>query len=106
MAVWGGMTERKCRSLLGRRPLVASWRRLLEAARSEHQRVVRSPTTRSSGAPRGDHPQPLHPAMPSRPATRDPRRRMCWRTEGAGTALSVVPDKLHGWRSTTRNAIP
>ncbi|WP_327302196.1 WhiB family transcriptional regulator [Streptomyces sp. NBC_01298] len=40
--VWGGMTERERRSLLRRRPLVTSWRRLLEAARSEHQRTVRS----------------------------------------------------------------
>ncbi|MET9959633.1 WhiB family transcriptional regulator [Streptomyces sp. NPDC006326] len=40
--VWGGMTERGGRSLLRRRPLVTSSRRLLEAARSEHQRTVRS----------------------------------------------------------------
>ncbi|MFB8000330.1 WhiB family transcriptional regulator [Streptomyces sp. NPDC056002] len=40
--VWGGMTERERRSLLRRRPLVTSWRRLLEAARSEHERIVRS----------------------------------------------------------------
>ncbi|MFD5423822.1 WhiB family transcriptional regulator [Streptomyces sp. NPDC127069] len=36
--IWGGMTERERRALLRRRPLVTSWRRLLEAARSEHQR--------------------------------------------------------------------
>ncbi|MDJ0385196.1 WhiB family transcriptional regulator [Streptomyces sp. G-G2] len=36
--VWGGMTERERRALLRRRPTVTSWRRLLEAARSEHER--------------------------------------------------------------------
>jgi len=35
--VWGGMTERERRALLRRRPNVRSWRRLLEAAQSEHQ---------------------------------------------------------------------
>lgn len=35
------MTERDRRALLRRRPLVTSWRRLLEAARSEHDRLVR-----------------------------------------------------------------
>lgn len=35
--VWGGMTERERRALLRRRPNVASWRRLLEIARSEHE---------------------------------------------------------------------
>lgn len=35
--VWGGMTERERRSLLRRRPNVTSWRRLLEAARSEYE---------------------------------------------------------------------
>ncbi|MFJ5221048.1 WhiB family transcriptional regulator [Streptomyces sp. NPDC088354] len=34
--VWGGMTERERRALLRRRPRVASWRALLEAARREH----------------------------------------------------------------------
>ncbi|MFJ3946309.1 WhiB family transcriptional regulator [Streptomyces griseoaurantiacus] len=34
--IWGGMTERERRSLLRRRPMVTSWRRLLEAARVEH----------------------------------------------------------------------
>ncbi|WP_406841924.1 WhiB family transcriptional regulator (plasmid) [Streptomyces sp. AHU1] len=38
--IWGGMTERERRALLRRRPLVTSWRRLLEAARLEHERVV------------------------------------------------------------------
>ncbi|MEU2357687.1 WhiB family transcriptional regulator [Streptomyces misionensis] len=35
--IWGGMTERERRSLLRRRPMVTSWRRLLEAARVEHE---------------------------------------------------------------------
>ena len=34
--VWGGMTERERRALLRRRPDVASWLDLLEAARQEH----------------------------------------------------------------------
>lgn len=34
--VWGGMTERERRALLRRRPEVASWRDLLETARSQH----------------------------------------------------------------------
>lgn len=38
--VWGGMTERERRALLRRRPNVASWRRLLETARADHERVV------------------------------------------------------------------
>ncbi|MFG3282070.1 WhiB family transcriptional regulator [Streptomyces sp. NPDC048111] len=36
--IWGGMTERERRALLRRRPLISSWRDLLEAARSEHER--------------------------------------------------------------------
>ena len=36
--VWGGMTERERRALLKRRPNVQSWRRLLEAARADHER--------------------------------------------------------------------
>lgn len=36
--VWGGMTERERRALLRRRPMVTSWRRLLEEARKEHAR--------------------------------------------------------------------
>ncbi|MFE9934285.1 WhiB family transcriptional regulator [Streptomyces sp. NPDC005533] len=36
--IWGGMTGKERRALLRRRPLVTSWRRLLEAARSEHER--------------------------------------------------------------------
>jgi WhiB family redox-sensing transcriptional regulator len=35
--VWGGMTERERRALLKRRPNVQSWRRLLEAAKAEHE---------------------------------------------------------------------
>ncbi|MET8299094.1 WhiB family transcriptional regulator [Streptomyces sp. NPDC006678] len=33
--IWGGATERERRALLRRRPLVTSWRRVLEAARAE-----------------------------------------------------------------------
>jgi RNA polymerase sigma factor (sigma-70 family) len=36
--VWGGMTERERRALLRRRPVVSSWRRLLEAARTDYER--------------------------------------------------------------------
>ncbi|MEU6067587.1 MULTISPECIES: WhiB family transcriptional regulator [Streptomyces] len=39
--IWGGMTERERRALLRRRPTVTSWRRLLEAARTEHDRQTR-----------------------------------------------------------------
>ncbi|MFI9649318.1 WhiB family transcriptional regulator [Streptomyces sp. NPDC052040] len=35
--IWGGMTERERRALLRRRPTVTSWRRLLEAAREDHE---------------------------------------------------------------------
>ncbi|MEV7676824.1 WhiB family transcriptional regulator [Streptomyces sp. NPDC088752] len=35
--VWGGMTGRQRRALLRRRPLVTSWRRLLETARREYE---------------------------------------------------------------------
>ncbi|WP_370132653.1 WhiB family transcriptional regulator [Streptacidiphilus sp. EB103A] len=38
--VWGGMTERERRALLRRRPTVTSWRRLLEAARAEHDQSL------------------------------------------------------------------
>lgn len=38
--VWGGMTERERRGLLRRRPTVTSWRLLLAAARTEHERPV------------------------------------------------------------------
>ncbi|MEU6319414.1 WhiB family transcriptional regulator [Streptomyces sp. NPDC047009] len=50
--VWGGMTERERRSLLRRRPTVTSWRRLLEAARTEHQNRSRggTPTGRQVSA--------------------------------------------------------
>lgn len=46
--VWGGMTERERRALLRRRPNVASWRRLLETARSEHEQVISITSTRES----------------------------------------------------------
>ena len=36
--VWGGMTERERRALLRRRPDVASWKVLLETARSDYER--------------------------------------------------------------------
>ncbi|MGJ7414662.1 WhiB family transcriptional regulator [Streptomyces cinereoruber] len=39
--VWGGMTDRERRALLRRRPAVTSWRRLLDAARAEHERRAR-----------------------------------------------------------------
>lgn len=35
--VWGGMTERQRRAILKARPNVTSWRRLLEAAREDHE---------------------------------------------------------------------
>lgn len=37
--VWGGMTERERRALLRRRPEVTSWRRLLQTARDEYERL-------------------------------------------------------------------
>jgi len=39
--VWGGMTERERRALLRRRPQVASWKQLLEAARRDHESGLR-----------------------------------------------------------------
>ncbi|MGW1068280.1 WhiB family transcriptional regulator [Streptomyces aureus] len=38
--IWGGATERDRRALLRRRPVVASWRSLLEAARAEHDQRI------------------------------------------------------------------
>jgi len=35
--VWGGMTERERRALLRRRPVVTSWRALLEVARDQFE---------------------------------------------------------------------
>ncbi len=46
--VWGGMTERERRALLRRRPNVASWSRLLETARAEHERVGTGPAEAAS----------------------------------------------------------
>jgi WhiB family transcriptional regulator, redox-sensing transcriptional regulator len=46
--VWGGMTERERRALLRRRPNVQSWRRLLEIARAEHERMVTIAAARSA----------------------------------------------------------
>jgi WhiB family redox-sensing transcriptional regulator len=48
--VWGGMTERERRALLKRRPNVRSWRRLLETARAEHERILVVREERSSEA--------------------------------------------------------
>ena len=48
--VWGGMTERERRALLRRRPNVVSWRRLLETARAEHERMVEVSVPASSAA--------------------------------------------------------
>jgi WhiB family redox-sensing transcriptional regulator len=45
--VLGGMTERERRALLRRRPRVASWRKLLETARAEHERLVKYAALRS-----------------------------------------------------------
>ena len=41
--VWGGMTERERRALLRRRADVVSWRRVLEAARSDFGRAIPLP---------------------------------------------------------------
>jgi len=38
--VWGGMTERERRALLRRRPNVASWRSLFDAARRDVEEPV------------------------------------------------------------------
>jgi WhiB family redox-sensing transcriptional regulator len=55
--VWGGMTERERRALLRRRPNVTSWRRLLEAARRDHERRAATagsmPVRESSSAEQG-----------------------------------------------------
>lgn len=48
--VWGGMTERERRALLRRRPTVTSWRRLLETARSEHERQIAWPRASRPGS--------------------------------------------------------
>ncbi|MDP4015258.1 MAG: WhiB family transcriptional regulator [Candidatus Nanopelagicales bacterium] len=37
--VWGGMTERERRALLRRREDVTSWRRLLQVAQDEYERL-------------------------------------------------------------------
>ena len=49
--VWGGMTERERRALLRRRPNVQSWRRLLETARAEHERLIEFAASRSAACP-------------------------------------------------------
>jgi WhiB family redox-sensing transcriptional regulator len=48
--VWGGMTDRERRALLRRRPTVTSWRRLLDAARSEHEQQQLAGATRDTPA--------------------------------------------------------
>jgi WhiB family redox-sensing transcriptional regulator len=45
--VWGGMTERERRAILRKRPNVTSWRRILEAAQTEHAYAA---SARSIGA--------------------------------------------------------
>ena len=50
--VWGGMTERERRALLRRRPSVGSWRRLLETARGEHERMLEIAAARTEAAER------------------------------------------------------
>ena len=50
--VWGGMTERERRALLKKRPNVLSWRRLLETARAEHQRMIDEHAARTGVAER------------------------------------------------------
>ncbi|KAB1978524.1 WhiB family transcriptional regulator [Streptomyces triticiradicis] len=40
--IWGGATERDRWALLRRRPTVASWRSLLEAARAEHDQQAKA----------------------------------------------------------------
>ncbi|MFD7630756.1 WhiB family transcriptional regulator [Streptomyces sp. NPDC059851] len=47
--VWGGMTERERRALLRRRPMVTSWRRLLEIARTEHRQRARAHLNTKAG---------------------------------------------------------
>ncbi|GGK29199.1 transcriptional regulator WhiB [Streptomyces camponoticapitis] len=37
--IWGGMTERKRRTLLRRRPTVTSWQRPLATARNTHEQT-------------------------------------------------------------------
>jgi WhiB family redox-sensing transcriptional regulator len=48
--VWGGMTERERRALLRRRPNVTSWKRLLEAARAQHEGAVVAGTELSAAS--------------------------------------------------------
>ena len=38
--VWGGLTERQRRAVLRERPNVTSWRRLLEKAKADRERVA------------------------------------------------------------------
>ena len=52
--IWGGATEKERRQLLRRRPNVASWRTLLEAARDDHIQLYMP----------GGHPRPAPAALP------------------------------------------
>ncbi|MFE5538720.1 WhiB family transcriptional regulator [Streptomyces sp. NPDC056492] len=52
--VWGGMTERERRALLRRRPTVTSWRSLLQSARAEYERKIRSERQPPTAAPAGE----------------------------------------------------
>lgn len=56
--VWGGLTERERRAILRKRPHVTSWGRLLEAARAEHEAMVRT----EREAPTGCRPAVVHNA--------------------------------------------
>ncbi|MFE2164072.1 WhiB family transcriptional regulator [Streptomyces sp. NPDC059447] len=94
--IWNGMPQRERRALLRRRPLVTSWSRLLEAARSEHQRTV---LRRRAALAR--HGVIRRPHEPFGTRVADGRR-----TESARAAVSVSADRMHGWRSTVRYAIP
>ena len=79
--VWGGMTERERRALLRRRPNVASWRRLLETARAEHERMLEASAPATSAATVA--PSRLRPARRVPPG---PRRGRA--AAGVGPSLS------------------
>ena len=81
--VWGGMTERERRALLRRRPNVLSWRRLLETARAEHERVLEIAAERDRAvvAPSGAD---RHSRAETRHGRRETRHR---RPEGVGRGV-------------------
>lgn len=68
--VWGGMTERERRALLRRRPDVASWRALLEDARTSHVQPVAASATVDVRDPH----LPVSPAVVPTQAARTPSR--------------------------------